>query len=554
MGKLTEYFIKNHAEDLKSKLNIDMTEAEMPEALVSPEADFTEQSGITPSFTMTDDIAVVGLSCRFPEAPTKEAYWELLTKGISAIKSVPDSRWPSDEDRMDYGGWIDDADMFDAEFFKIKDNDAAIMDPQARLILEESLKTIYDAGYPPQELSGKNIGVYIGGRAQSNIDFEAVLRANNPILGVGQNYLATNISRHFNFTGMSLVLDTACSSGLTALSMATDLLKNRRLDMAMVGAVNLILNPFVYDFFAARNILSKTGEFHIFDKRAGGEVLGEGAGVIMIKRLSDAIKDGNKIYGVIKSIAVNNDGRTLGPGSPNLDAQKEVMRQALSASGKNAEEIGYIEVNGGGSMVTDTIEIKALNDIYKLDNTNLKPCVLGSIKPNVGHLLLSSGLAGFIRCILSLYYKKIPPFLSAKESVNYYDFGASRVHFNRSALDWKAEPGQKRVASQNSFPDGGTNCHVIMEEFVKDEEYTQKYDSLPIPPLHRKSFKVISSGFTAPSAKKSAGLEESSLSLAELKKKYLFVDKTEGDNKTNKNNDNNKTKAQFESIWGKYDE
>ncbi|MCW8965308.1 MAG: polyketide synthase, partial [Candidatus Pacearchaeota archaeon] len=469
----------------------------------------------------------------------------LLTNGFSAIKPISRDRWPFSENRIDYGGWIEDIDKFDSDFFKIKDNDAAIMDPQARLILEESLKVIYDAGYQQNELSGKNIGVYIGARAQPNIDFEAILRANNPILGVGQNYLATNISRYFNFTGLSLVLDTACSSGLTALSLASDLLKNRNLDMAMVGVVNLILNPFVYDFFGARNILSKTGEFHIFDKRAGGEVFGEGVGVIMIKRLMDAIKDGNKIYGVIKSIAVNNDGRTLGPGSPNLEAQKEVMRKALVSSGKKVEDVGYIEVNGGGTPVTDTIEIKALNDVYKLKDTNLKSCALGSIKPNIGHVLLSSGLAGFIRCMLSLYHKKIPSFLSAKEKVDYFDFESSRVQFNRNTIDWNVEPGRKRVASQNSFPDGGTNCHVIMEEFVPEEGYEQKYKSLPIPAMHKKRFKINSTNGSGKSEIKSTDINDSSMSITDFKKKYTV---------TNSNDVNKKTKVQFENSWGKYNE
>jgi acyl transferase domain-containing protein len=468
-----------------------------------------------------------------------------LTNGISAIKPVPASRWETVEYRVDYGGWIDDIDMFDPAFFKIKENDAAIMDPQARLILEESLKAIYDAGYNHQELSGMNIGVYVGARAGHHLDFDAILRANNPILGVGQNYLATNISRFFNFTGPSLVLDTACSSGLTALSLAQELLKNRKLDMAMIGVANLILSPFIYDFFGARNILSRTGEFHIFDKRAGGEVFGEGVGVIMIKRLHDAIEDGNRIYGVIKAVAVNNDGRTLGPGSPNMEAQKEVMRRALAESGKTIEDIGYIEVNGGGSPVTDTIEIKALNDIYKLDNTGLTPCVLGSIKPNVGHLLLSSGLAGFIRCMLSLHHKKIPLFLSAEESVDYFDFKSSRIHFNRETVDWDTEPGKKRTASLNSFPDGGTNCHVIMEEFVAGEEYKQHYYPLATPSLHKKQFTITFSDSPEKHGKKQAGATEASISITDFKKKYKL---------TNKEEVSKDSGEQCEYIWGKYNE
>ena len=489
ISELSKYFISNHADDLMSVLNMESgISIENPGETVNSFAEEERIEKDEREIQAGEEIAVVGIACRFPGAADKEAYWGLLTRGESAIRPVPESRWQRRDNQIDYGGWIDDIELFDPEFFKLKDNDAAIMDPQARIILEESLKVIYDAGYDHNDLSGRKIGVYIGGRSQFNGDMKNVLEANNPILGVGQNYLASNISRTFNFTGPSMVVDTACSSGLTAISMASDALKAGRIDMAMAGAVNLILNPYTHEMFEARNILSRNGEFHIFDKRSGGEVLGEGAGVVILKRLSDAVRDGNKIYGVIKAIAMNNDGRTLGPGSPNINAQKRVIGEALKLSGKSMEEIGYIEVNGGGTPVVDSIEIKALSEMYQLSNMGLRQCALGSIKPNIGHLLLTAGLAGFIRCMLSLYYKRIPPFLSAEEPVEYYDFKGSRVWFNRGVAEWEAETGKKRTAAQNSFPDGGTNCHIVMEEFEGEGKYEQRLHSIPIPEMNKISF------------------------------------------------------------------
>jgi 3-oxoacyl-(acyl-carrier-protein) synthase/acyl carrier protein len=493
LDELTEYFTLHHGEAFRVADQFDTEAAAGFEAEAEDDItddDFSEQAGMGLGLKYPE-IAIVGIACRFPGSPDKEAYWNLLRRGMTAIKPVPEERWSSEGNRVDYGGWIDGIDLFDAKFFNINEKDAVAMDPQARVILEESLKAIYDAGYDQKQLAGRKIGVYIGGRSQSRMDMATILQSPNPILGAGQNYLATNISRFFNFTGPSMVVDTACSSGLTGISLAAEALQNRRIEMALAGAVNLLLNPNTFELFEARNILSKNGEFHIFEKQPNGEVLGEGAGVVILERLDDAIRDGNLIYGVIKAIAVNNDGRTIGPGSPNLNAQKQVMKEALALSGKSIEDIGYIEVNGGGSPVVDAVEIKSLVAAYGLDDQNMKPCYLGSIKPNIGHLLLTSGMAELIRCVLSVYYKQIPPFLSAREPFPYYDFGNSRIWFNRETIDWEVDAGQKRMAALNSFPDGGTNCHLIIEEFVPDVlSYQPSFLPKEAPVLVRKDLRL----------------------------------------------------------------
>ncbi|WP_152378747.1 SDR family NAD(P)-dependent oxidoreductase [Paenibacillus brasilensis] len=498
IAALADYFVSNHSEALQNSLgetritpNIAYSQTETSEADTGIKSPF-----VTDQANTTEDIAVIGISCRFPDSPTKEDYWNLLAQGKCAIRPLTDRRWQSEDSPVYYGGWIQDAERFDPKFFNINEHDAAIMDVQARIILEESLKAVYDAGYDHKQLSGHKTGVYIGGRSQPVADLETVLEAPNPILGIGQNYIAANISKFFNFKGPSMIVDTACSSGISGLILAADALRAKRMDMALVGAVSVQTDSLAHDMLAARNILSKNGEFHIFDKQSEGEVLGEGAGVVLLKRLDDAIRDGNHVYGVIKAISVNNDGKTLGPGSPNILTQKQVMQDALELSGVQAGDIGYIEVNGGGSPVVDSIEIKAVSEVYSLNRRDLPLCCIGSVKPNIGHLLLASGLAGFIRCVLSVHHKKIPPFLSALTPFDYYDFSASRICFNRETIDWRADAGKKRIAALNSFPDGGTNCHVIIEEFVPHADYRQYLFPKTAPTMDKKYF-PISNGRTS---------------------------------------------------------
>jgi polyketide synthase PksN len=489
LDELTEYFVKHHGEAFGKRSEVEREIASGLDGESENEITFNQSQiaggmGVKPE---NPDVAIIGIACRFPGSPDKEAYWNLLTQGVTAIGPAPPRRRTPRGNRPDYAGWIDEVDLFDAKFFKLNEADAAVMDPQARVVLEESLKAIYDAGYGHRELSGRKIGVYIGGRLQSASEIAAILQAPNPILGVGQNYLATNISRFFNFTGPGMVVDTACSSGLTGMSLAVEALQGRRIEMALAGAVNLLLNPNTFAVFAARNILSPNGEFHIFEEHSAGEVLGEGAGVVLLKRLDDATRDGNRIYGVIKAVAINNDGRTLGPGSPNIHTQKQVMREALALSGKRLEEIGYIEVNGGGSPVVDAVEIKSLGETYHLDDPTIGHCFLGSVKPNIGHLLSASGMAELIRCVLSVYHQQIPPFLSARQPFPYYDFGNSRIRFNRETIAWEVAAGQTRVAALNSFPDGGTNCHLIIEEFTPDLQiYQPLFVPKELPEMDRK--------------------------------------------------------------------
>ncbi|PXX69495.1 Acyl transferase domain-containing protein [Pseudomonas sp. LAMO17WK12:I10] len=483
LGSLSEHLASTYPEALQQHLGL-LEQSPGPAPLAQPEP--------APALAETEtsrpaDIAIIGLAVRLPGAEDAQAFWTLQERGGSAIGPMRDQRWPGGHGQA-YGGWLDAIDRFDPAFFGLNPKDAAVMDPQARLMLEQGVTALFDAGYSQRELSGRPVGVYIGGRLRVTADARSLAEASNPILGVGQNYLASNLSRFFNLTGPSLVVDTACSSGLTAMSLACDALRNGSIGMALVGATSLLTSSDAHDLFSARNILSPDGAFNIFDDRAAGDVLGEGVVALVCKTLAAAQADGDRIYCVVKGLAVNNDGRTLGPGSPSLKAQQEVMRQALRQAGKTARDVGYIEVNGGGSAVVDAVEIKALAQVYALDDSALDACCLGSVKPSVGHLLLTSGLAGFVRCALSLHHRQIVPSACGLGPFEHFDFGTSRVHFNRRTLDWKTPDGRSRVAAQSCFPDGGTNCHVILEEFIAAPGYEQMRQPLPAPVFDRRSF------------------------------------------------------------------
>ncbi|MEN5090691.1 SDR family NAD(P)-dependent oxidoreductase [Pseudomonas protegens] len=511
LGSLCEHLVSTYPEALRQHLGTpDQSSAPVlpappigpnPAPAVAP----NPAPAVVPATTSrpAEEIAIIGLAVRLPGAADAEAFWTLQSSGQSAIGPMRDQRWPGGQGQA-HGGWLDGIDQFDPVFFGLNPKDAAVMDPQARLMLEQSVTALFDAGYSLRELSARPVGVYVGGRLRVTADAQSLAQASNPILGVGQNYLASNLSRFLNLTGPSMVVDTACSSGLTAMSLAFDALRNGSIDMALVGATSLLTSSEAHDLFSARNILSPDGAFNIFDDRAAGDVLGEGVVALVCKTLSAAQADGDRIYCVVKGLALNNDGRTLGPGSPNLKAQQEVMHKALQQAGKSPRDVGYIEVNGGGSAVVDAVEIKALAQVYELDDSTLDACCLGSVKPSVGHLLLTSGLAGFVRCALSLHHRQIVPSACGLEPFEHFDFDSSRVHFNRRTLDWKATDGRPRVAAQSCFPDGGTNCHVILEEFVAAADYVPVRQPLPAPVFDRRRFSLNRDNTPAPVAQVAA--------------------------------------------------
>lgn len=426
-------------------------------------------------------IAVVGMSCRFPGAQDIDAFWTLLSEGRSAIRPVPASRWGQGPSR--HAGLLDNVTDFDPGHFLIRQEDAEAMDPQAFLLLEESLAVLHHAGYTTKEMKGRSTGVYVGARSHHRPSPDALAQARNPIVAVGPNYLAANISQFFDLRGPSLMIDTACSSALVGMQMAVQALQAGDIESAIVGGV-CVLPEEAYALFAQRNLLSESAEFHVLDRRAQGLVLGEGIAMVMLKTVEQALRDGDTIHAVIKGIATNNDGRTAGPATPNLLAQKAVMQQALDRSGHRPQDVRYIHVNGSGSEVTDLLELKALEAVYRTAADAGVPCELGSMEPNIGHPLCAKGIAAFLQVVLMLSRRRSVPFLSGQEPMTHYDIDASPFHFGRAASPWASS---QHLAAINCFADGGTNAHVILQAWEAPAGSHGTRKPVPMPTLNRRS-------------------------------------------------------------------
>ncbi|WSI60231.1 amino acid adenylation domain-containing protein [Streptomyces platensis] len=400
------------------------------------------------------DIAIVGMSGRFPGAPDLDGYWRLLSEGRSAIAPVPARRWGSE---TGYTAGLIDLDGFDPGYFHLSDSDAAAMDPQALVLLEETLFAFSDAGYTPAELKGREIGVYVGGRTRHDPDELTLGRSRNPVVAIGQNYLAANLSHYFDLRGPSMVVDTACSSALVAMHHAIQAMRSGDAEAAVVAGITLLPNADGHRLFDQRGLLNKEPEFHVFDRRARGFTPAEGVGVLLLKPLAAAEADGDQVHAVIKAVAVNNDGRTAGPATPNPAAQQSVMARALARAGVAADDVTYIETNAAGSQVPDLIELKAIVAVYRGGSGTA--CSLGSAKPNIGHSQCAEGIAGVVKTVLMLRNRRIVPFLSGQEPLEHFDFGAVPLRFERRLVPW---PDAPLVAAVSSFADGGTNAHAIL--------------------------------------------------------------------------------------------
>lgn len=445
------------------------------------------------------EYAIIGMSCRFPDSKNIQEFWNLLSEGKSAIKKIPYDRWGIKN--AGYAALLGSIEEFDILHFLITQEDAVSMDPQALLILEETLHLIYQSGYSEEEIKKTNTGVYIGARSRHIPKEDELLKSKNPILSLGQNYLAANVSQYFDFQGPSLVVDTACSSALTAIDIACKDLNSGDVNKAIVGGVTILQTPEAHKVFKQRGLLNETGEFHVFDKRANGVILGEGIGMIMIKRLEDALKDGDKIEAVISGIAINNDGRTSGHASPNFEAQRAIMQKALSKGGIKKEEISHIETNGSGTELTDLLELKAIKSIYPTSSSVTRS--LGSIKPNIGHPLCAEGIAGLIKLTLMLKNKSKVPFISGYESMKHFDIKKEGYQLDRKLQPWE---GENLKGALNCFADGGTNAHLILRSVERDElKFQRRKEEIP-PKLisnNIKKNKTISEKSTIESLNKS---------------------------------------------------
>jgi phthiocerol/phenolphthiocerol synthesis type-I polyketide synthase C len=412
-----------------------------------------------------EPIAVVGLACRFPGAASAGEFWSLLSRGEDAIREVPESRWrPDGTPGLGHGGFVDGVDELDAAFFGISRSEAEAMDPQQRLLLTETWRALEHAGIPPERLAGSDTGVFVG---ISTGDYRT-LRARDGVptdahagTGTAFSVAANRISYLLDLHGPSLAVDTACSSSLVALHQACQSLRMGECDLAIVGAVNLLLEPEQTRVFSAAGMMAAGGRCRAFDAGADGYVRGEGAGVVVLERQADAVRHRDRVLGLVRGSAVNQDGQSNGLTAPNGLAQRAVVRRALAAAGVEPAQVGYVEAHGTGTPLGDPVEMGALRDVYGAQAD--EPLWVGSVKTNVGHLEAAAGMAGLIKVLLALEHGAIPAHLHLRELNPRIALEGSRCAIPVEATPWPRN-GRPRLAGISSFGFGGTNAHVIVEE------------------------------------------------------------------------------------------
>jgi len=424
-----------------------------------------------------DPIAIIGLDCRFPGgANDPDAFWRLLCAGTDAISEIPADRWRKDEfydpdpdapGKMNtrHGGFVDNVDLFDPKFFGIAPREAPQMDPQQRLLLETSWGALENAGIAPGALAGTRTGVYVGLTTNDYGRMQGGRRALDAIdayfgTGVAHSVAAGRISYVLGMRGPCLTVDTACSSSLVAIHLACQGLRRREASLALAGGANLMLWPEGHIIASKGHMLAPDGRCKTFSARANGYVRSEGCGVVVLKRLADALADRDPIIAVIRGSAVNQDGRSSGLTAPNGLAQEEVMRQALEDAGVAAGDVLYAEAHGTGTSLGDPIEVQSFGAVQAAQRAPGRPLLIGSVKTNIGHLEAAAGVAGVIKVALAMAHNEIPPHLHFDAPNPHIPWGNFAIEVASTRRPW---PAGRRLAGVSAFGFSGTNAHVVME-------------------------------------------------------------------------------------------
>jgi acyl transferase domain-containing protein/acyl carrier protein len=462
-------------------------------AINSLEADVARLRGELDSRRAADaeePIALIGAGCRLPGGVHGlDSYWRLLDAGTNAVSVVPPERlalggW--DPGSGSSGGWhaglLENIDGFDPRFFGISAREAVTMDPQQRLVLEVGWEALENAGYAPGGLAGSSTGVFIG---ISTSDYSQLVRESGApsdvyvATGNAHNVVAGRLSFLLGLQGPSMAVDTACSSSLVAIHLACLSLRARNCSMALAGGVNVLLSEQPFQCFSAWGMMAPDGKCKAFDASANGFVRAEGCGVVVLKRLSDALADGDNILAIVRGSAVNQDGRSSGLTVPNGPAQEAVIRQALAAARVAPAEVGYVEAHGTGTSLGDPIEAQALGAVLGESRRPEHPLVVGSVKTNLGHLESAAGVAGILKVVLSIQRGSIPAHLHFHDTNPQIDWAGTSVVIPVEARDWRRGP-RRRIAGISSFGFSGTNAHVILEEPPVGQKTANKIER----PLH----------------------------------------------------------------------
>ncbi|WP_036773410.1 type I polyketide synthase [Photorhabdus australis] len=452
-------------------------------------------NAIAPSISDSGDkkqmpIAIVGMAFRLPGAEdSPEQMWEILKSGRSVIKEIPEERLASGKpyaipvpQKALKAGLLDSIDGFDAPFFGIFPRVAAMMDPQQRMLLELTWQAIEDSGANPLDYSGSKTGVFIGSCSNDYRELVAadMTMANAYVTtGTLNCLLANRLSFYYNFVGPSLQIDTACSSGLTALTQAVNSLRSGECQQAVVGSINLLSNTFNMAAYYRAGMLSKDGCCRVFDADANGFVRGEGAVCLFLKTHKQALEDRDLIYGYVRASSINHGGRANSLTSPNPEQQIALVNDCLQQAGVSAEQISYMEAHGTGTSLGDPIEFNALNEVFHHDKSGKtrQPCYIGSVKANIGHLEGAAGLAGIVKVLLMLQHKSIVPSAAFQRLNPEIDNTDTRLQLATEVHSWQVGAGQKRFAGLSSFGLGGSNAHVILEEAQTKTQQSVKASS-----------------------------------------------------------------------------
>lgn len=488
LSALTDYFLKTHFNKLKDllKLDIQIENIKMQSEISSPFNRFNETSPKTES-VQPNDIAIIGLSGRYPKANNVEEFWQNLKSGLDCITEIPTERWDQriyfDPDKTragksysKWGGFIEDVDKFDPLFFNISPSEAELIDPQERLFLQTAWNTIEDAGYTREHLVNKRTGVFVGvmyGHYQL-IGAEGTLRENNVATNSIFSSIANRVSYYFDFQGPSIALDTMCSSSLTSLHLACQSLRNGECELALAGGVNVNIHPQKYLLLSQGKFLSTDGRCRSFGEEGDGYVPGEGVGAVLLKPLQQAISDGDHIYGVIKGSSINHGGKTNGYTVPNPVAQAAVIAQAYQNANVDPATVSYIEAHGTGTSLGDPIEIAGLSKVFQKNKRDV-PYLIGSVKSNIGHCESAAGIAAITKVLMQLKYKTLVPSLHANKLNKNISWETTAFEIQQRLGEWQRpviningdQQEISRIAGISSFGAGGSNAHVIIEEAPK---------------------------------------------------------------------------------------
>ncbi|MGG4453261.1 SDR family NAD(P)-dependent oxidoreductase [Brevibacillus porteri] len=453
-----------------SEQRVDSVSAIQPEPFIQAAPMPTEEKGSVSekaSF-LTEPIAIIGMSGTFASSDNADDLWDHLKDGSDLLTKV--TRWDLSKYGLDeaegyqYGGLVENIDLFDPLFFNISGLEADYMDPQQRFFLEESWKALEDAGYAGQGVQGIQCGVYAG---CAKGDYDRLVGENPPaqaFWGNMESIVPARVAYHLDLQGPAVTIDTACSSSLVAIHMACQALRTGEVDMALAGGVFIQSTPGFYLSAKRAGMLSPTGRCHTFDERADGFATGEGAGVVVLKRLSGAITCGDHIYGVIRGSGINQDGTTNGITAPSAKSQERLERNVYDTFDIHPEQITMVEAHGTGTKLGDPIEYQALTRAFRAYTDKKEFCAIGSIKTNIGHTQIAAGVAGVIKILLSLKHKQIAPSLHFEEGNANIKFADSPFYVNTSLKEWSVEPQAKRCAAISSFGASGTNAHMVIEE------------------------------------------------------------------------------------------